>query len=294
MRYFFVALIFCANVAGADDAKPSAGSVVKSTESMQIAVVQGQGATVYAQPSFDSKVLGIIPAKKKVRASRKTYSGTAGFGAFYKIFLKNNKFGYIADTDLIPQFTTVGVKKEVKANPEFEEAESRRKERDPMYFTRYIGGALESVNFTEKFSGQSLHSQTLMYGLKVTGPNILFDGPPIDFNVLFHFGAPSYYGEFATSSASGFFLMTDAHFMLPLFESRNNLVTLGGGPLLIFTDFKFNIGSTYFDSEELRVGLSFAASYVRRFNQYAARLQLLYNFEKTQYFGLLAGFQVEY
>jgi hypothetical protein len=88
--------------------------------------------------------------------------------------------------------------------------------------------------------------------------------------------------------------MTDAHLFFPLYESRNNLVSFGGGPLIIYTSFKFNIGSTYFDSEEVRLGASFAASYVRRFGKYAARAQVIYDFEKSQYFGFLAGFQVEY
>jgi hypothetical protein len=263
-------------------------------EKTQIALIQADGATVYSEPNFDSQMIGHLKSGQKVRASQKSYSGVAGFGSFYKIFFKKGRIGYIADNELIPEYTRVGKRQIKQKNPEYDDFQAEKNERDPIFFTRYFGLAVGIADFSEKFGGQTFRAGTLLYGLKLTGPNILFDGPPLDINILFHIGAPSYYSSFTNGTAKGFMSIADFHIIFPVFETRNNLIHVGAGPLFIYTNFQMTFLESSFDSEELRFGASIAATYSRRFGRFVARAEAKYYFEKTQYFGYFGSFQMEY
>ncbi len=264
----------------------------------QIAVVQGDGASVYESPSFDAKVLMQLRAGQKVRVSLQMSQGDGGFGTFYRVHFKNNRFGFISDVELLPEYTEVGKRKRIQANPEFAAYEDNQNARDPIFFTRYIGVNLGMASFTEKFSGTKLFTPTVLYGLKLTGPGVLFSGPPIDFNFLFHLGAPKYYSQVAQSNATGYFLITDALLMFPLLEGRRHLLSFGFGPLVVYAAFKMTIntaqGPALFDSQEVRVGASSTLSYTYRLNKYAVRADAKYYLEKTQYPGFNLSVMTEY
>lgn len=276
---------------------PEAPATQKSetgAEKYQVGLINTDGATVYSEPNFDSPVLGSLKPGKKVKATQRTYNGAGGFGLFYKVPLKGGKVGYVADSELIPQYKQMGKRKIVKNNPEFQEMEEVRDERDPIFLTRYIGLGLGLVGFTEKFGDQKQRSATFVYGLKMTGPDLLFDSPPFDFNLLLHVGAPDYYKSISLGSANGYFIFSDLRLLFPVFETRNNLVSVGAGPLFVYTSFQMTISGVKFDSQEARVGASMVAAYTRRLGRFTLRLEGNYYFEKTQYFGYLAGLQMEY
>ena len=77
-----------------------------------------------------------------------SYEGIGGFGAFFKIRLAKKKYGYVADTDVAPKFSPqkVGQNVKVKENPVFEQVEDMKKgrQKEPVYFTRYLGVAVGS------------------------------------------------------------------------------------------------------------------------------------------------------
>ena len=125
-----------------------------------------------------------------------------------------------------------------------------------------------------------------MYGLRMTGPGVLIDGPPIDFNFLFSISPPSYYEDF-TISPTGFFVITDAQLLLPLVSREDTQFYFGAGPMFTFTKFSLTIKNTSFDSQELRLGLVGTIGLVQRFGRWAARLDAKYYYEKAGYIGYI-------
>jgi hypothetical protein len=272
------------------------------------ATVVTDGGSVYSQPDFDAKVVDYLAFKTSLHIQRKAVLGQGGLGLFHRVRY-NNKIGFMADTDIRvvenepeanstpPAGSADKTTKQNKKNRSkaFEEEEMKRKE--PLYFSRQIGAALASVNFTEKFSGRKLSSQTLMYGLRLTGPGALFDGPPLDFNLWFSLQKPGYYKDFA-QEAKGFLLFGDIMAMLPLIEWKNGLINYGLGLMWTYTNYKVTIKNKNeagrFDSQEFRVGADFDLGVAFRIKPVVLRADAKYYFEKTQYLGFVGSFQVEY
>lgn len=240
--------------------------------------------------------------------SRKAVPGTGGLGLFHHVRYKD-KAGFMADTDIrifekesepapAERHTdkpakTVTKKMHSKAFASSEDEEALRKA-EPLYFSRYVGGALAMVNFTEKFSGQKLHDRMTMYGLRMTGPGVLIDGPPIDFNIWLSLQKPGYYSGFTSEPVTGFLLFGDTMVLLPFVEWKNSLINYGPGIMWTYTNYKVKVKNSKFDSQEFRVGLDFGLGYAYRFRPYAVRVDAKYYFEKTQYLGYLVSFQTEY
>lgn len=267
------------------------------------AVVLTDGGTVYSAPDFDAPVVDYLAFKTPIVSSRKALPGQGGLGLFHRVRYKD-KSGFMADTDLKilekesagagGEKTTAGKKPQSKRarSKAFGEDEEVHK-REPLYFSRQAGIALALVNFTEKFSGNRLKDNILMYGLRLTGPDILLGGPPIDFNFWFSLQKPGYYQDFSRS-VEGFLLFGDIMAMLPLYEGKNSLVNYGIGWMWTYTNYRVNVKSTDIDSKEFRSGLDFMLGYAHRINTYVIRADVKYFYEKTQYFGYLLSFQSEF
>lgn len=269
----------------------------------QWAITQTPGAAVYKVPNFDAPVLGYLEQGEKVLASRKIYKGIGGLGTFYRVRTQKGLQGFVSDIDLVPQFKGNSPQKSEKEssilppgseNPQYEEVEDIIENREPFYFTRYIGGTLGSLEFTEKFSGQELSAATTMYGLRMVGPRVLFDGPPLDFGVSFHLGGPDYYQGFTGSPATGFFLFSDLLINLPLLELSDTLIHYGLGLMSTYTKFRVLVRDSYIDSQELRLGAAFSLGASYRYKKYALRFDAKYYYEKTQYTGYWLSIMTEY
>ncbi len=285
----------------------------------QRGVVSVDGAAIYQAPSFDAPVVGYAPFQQQVVLSREPMIGDGGFGLFYRVRTPDGVQGFITDVDVVPQFKfdisgrggrggRGGSRRSSEAsspqeNPDFQRVQDFDQDIRPLFFTRYWGGVIGmALDYGEKFSGQVYRSDTPFFGLKMTGPEVLFHGPPIDFNVLFYPGAPGLYkGLFSpTSSATGFLLMSDINLLFPLLERREDLVTFGFGPMALFASYKVpvvgndGVSEVTLNSHELRLGLSLSATYTRRFNRWAARAEAKYYVEKANYPGLWLALQREY
>jgi hypothetical protein len=132
----------------------------------------------------------------------------------------------------------------------------------------------------------------------MTGPGVLFDGPPLDFNFLFSLQKPSYYSSF-TKNVTGFLLFGDLALTLPFIERTNWLWTYSLGIMYTYTKYNIQISDSKFDSQEFRIGLDAGVGGAYRFGPakhriYAVRADAKYYFEKTRYYGLLTSFQTEY
>lgn len=280
--------------------------------------VDTDGAAVYAHPDFDSPVIDHLSEGAKIPISLKQFLGNSGMGLFHKVRTPRGKLGYMPDTDVVlPKGARVIPPRNVPSaferkdhaqqdnmnNSQSGDQSDRQRreierERDdnhkPIYLTRYMGGTLALVDYAEKFSGKKLHAQTPFIGFRMTGPNILFNSPPMDFNIQLSPMAPSYLKNLSGHSGSGFLLMTDLMLNMPLYQTRHSLFYYGLGVLLNFSDYKVQVGAGSYNSQDVRLGMDFSAGYAYRFSRYAVRGDLKFYVEKTFYMSEILTFQMEY
>ncbi len=275
------------------------------------AVVVTDGAAVYENPNFDSPVQNYLGYQTTLLASKTAVNGAGGLGLFHKVRF-NNQYGYVADTDLK---IAKGQSKEAAEKPATKKDRPQSKawddDRDeqgkaPLYFTRYLGGAAAMVNFTERYSSKKFSDNMLMYGLRYTGPKVLFDGPPLDLNVWFTFQKPGYFSNFTSGSATGFAMFGDLMAMLPLYDHGSWLVTYGFGLMWAYTKYTLPVSivkiengvrtttSVAFDSQDFRIGVDLGLGAGRKIGRGMLRADVKYYFERTQYFGYLLSYQREY
>lgn len=264
----------------------------------QWAVVQTDGAAAYKFPNFDSPVLEYLESGRKVRISQKIFQGIGGFGTFYKVKISEKAFGYIADVDVVSEHKARSSGRSIAAiqkNPFSRSPQAEDLDQVPIFFTRYMGGILGSVNYAEKFSGNRLSSSEAVFGLRLSGPGALVDGLPLDFSLLFHSGAPTYYSErIAEGNPSGFFLISDVFMPYPFLQTSNALVSWGLGLMGTYTRFNLLVKNTIFDSQEARIGLAAQLGFTYRFGKFAVRLEAKYYYEKTDYTGYFATIMRKY
>jgi hypothetical protein len=264
----------------------------------QWAVVQTDGAAAYKVPNFDSPVLEYLESGRKVRISQKIFQGIGGFGAFYKVKISEKIFGYIADVDVVSEHKAKSSGRSIAAiqkNPFSRSPQAEDLDQVPIFFTRYMGGILGSVNYAEKFSGNRLSSSEMIFGFRLSGPGALVDGLPLDFSLLFHSGAPTYYSErIAEGNPSGFFVISDIFMPYPFLQTSNTLVSWGLGLMGTYTRFNLLVKNTIFDSQEARIGLAAQLGFTYRFGKFAVRLEAKYYYEKTDYAGYFATLMRKY
>ncbi len=283
------------------------------TKSGLKATVISDGAAVYEKPDFDSKVIEFVPFQSVIAVSRKAFAGTDGLGLFHKTRVRG-KIGYIPDTDI-----RVGEKEREKeqekerererVEPSKAKAEKIKEDKPksmawdkdeedvgkaPLYLTRFLGGAISRVNFTEKFSGRKLSDQITMYGMRMTGPGTLFDGPPLDMNVWFSMQKPKYYDVFS-SNLNGFLMFGDVMAMLPIVNLDDWVLSYGLGVMWTFTKYRVQIRGENTDSLEFRIGLDLGLGLGTRIGKtWMVRGDAKYYYEKTQYLGYILSLQKEY
>lgn len=263
---------------------------------MTSAQIYVDGAAIYEKPDFDSKVQDYLRYQTKVHVSKKAFRGSSGMGLFHRIRY-GNKLGWVPDTDVrisLPEAKKESAPEKKSGSKAWEKEEEEALGKAPLYFTRYLGAAFAIVNFTEKFSGKKYSDDMMMYGMRMTGPGTLFDGPPLDFNFWFSLDKPDYYGKFASGKPTGFLLFGDVMAMLPLIDTTNWLATYGLGVMWTYTRYKVPVKGANFDSQEFRIGFDADLGVARRFGKYLLRVDAKYYYEKTQYLGYIMSFQGEY
>ncbi len=300
----------CALLLSLTSQAQSAKEIIKSPNWTKASVVTDGGA-VYTSTDFDSPVKEYLAHGTVVWLMKKSVHGRGGLGIFHKVRYKT-KSGYMADTDIrilpgkgglagagskAPQKTSSppAVDAPTSMAWEREEQEEARKGPQGLFFTRYVGGALGLIQHTEKFSGKKLSSSVPMVGLRMSGPGVLFDGPPLDVNILFTPQTPGYYSRVTDQSVNGFMFLGDVMAILPFLHKKNSLFYYGLGLMWTYSSYKVSIAERQLDSQDLRIGAEFGLGYVHRLGRtMAVRLDGRYFYEKTQYFGLITSLQTEF
>ena len=253
---------------------------------------------VYEAPNFDSPVKLFLPKGKRVRYFPKRHKGPGGFGVFYKVKIRKNEYGYVVEDDIdAPKKPLV---KSPSHNNEidgpFGEAPFDIKDdsNHSIYLSRYMGFTYNLVNYSEDIAGQNLTAITNFLGIKLSGPGVLI-GAPLDVNIMILFGTPTYYQRFA-SATTGFLLISDIIFMLPLVERQWALIYYGAGPLLTYSKYDVKVKGlkSIWDSQEIRMGGSFPLGVAFKFSSFLLKAEAKYYVEKKRYFGLQVGLQLTY
>jgi len=197
----------------------------------------------------------------------------------------------MTDVDIFPKFKSKNSKQPPTANPDYEKADDQMKnaDREPVYFEKFLGPNIGIVQFTEKFDRKDLSSEVMTFGLRGSGPGLLFDGPPLDMGIAFSIEAPSYYSQFSSSDATGFFVIGDALFPFPIIASDNFALSLGVGTMFSYTRFSVQVRSSDFDSQEFRIGLAGSLSAMYRIDKIAIKADVKYHYETTEYLGYNLG-----
>lgn len=254
------------------------------------AVVRTDGALVYAQPDFDAEVLSTLNEGQSIRVSRGT---TGQFAKFHKVRV-GPILGYIAEIDVQVEGAT-----KKRTHKRADKKQEKKKKKDdgpqlPMMFSRFVGVLVGQTSYKEGIQGADEDANLLTYGLKVTGPDVVLDGPIMDLNVQLHYGAPSYYDRLSETKPTGFILWVDPLLLLPFVNGQNSMVYLGAGPVLVLSNFKVYNTNRMMDLTALNVGASFSVGAGFRIEKVAVRAEAKYYLEKTSYKGILLSVQSQF
>lgn len=294
----FISIFSCVAIAAPATAKKPAQRtpVKRSAPSSQQAVVKIETAMVYDQPTFDGSVLQYFSQGQRVRISLRTYGRDVG--RFYRVILKNNKVGYIADIDVqvlknkksgesdSSQSVSEEEKKqrgeELRLEREASEQEARKRaNREPLAFATLIGPFYANWGMKEKISGISAQERISVFGVKYNSPRLL-PGAILDLNLGLHLGAPKYYEQVSEGKPKGFILLIDAEFLSPVVFAQDSFGYFGLGPLINYTAIQIQSLGQPVDSNDLRLGLVLTLGYAQRLGSITGRLEGKYIIEKTQ------------
>lgn len=255
-------------------------------------------AQIYEQADFDSVVIAILPGGG-------TYDISKGLtnGAFYKIRFTEPgqpaKLGYIADSDIRPLFKTNNPnQKSASNNPKKKSSSKEPRRKKSFENTRYIGPQYAMVDFQEETMGAKPHENLGFVGMKISGPNVLLEGLiPMDLNLLFYSGAPSYYQKATGNGASGFIFLGNILLQTYWPLGPNALTYFGFGPMMKYSKFDVELRNSTtgknqpFSLEDISVGATFDAGIGLRAGPVALRVDYQYFWEKQAYGGFSAAVQ---
>jgi hypothetical protein len=169
--------------------------------------------------------------------------------------------------------------------------QKKKKPEGPLFFSTLIGGQVGLINYAEKTQSGKKSSKELVYGIKLSGPNLIFQNFLVDLSFSFHFGAPDFFNDFSTNP-SGFFVLTDLTFPFILSRTESRYIYGGFGPMLNTSFFDFKVAGQDESSKRIRLGGvgTFGLAYEIG-DSWGFKAEGKYYFESSSYWGVLAGFQ---
>ena len=256
-------------------------------------------SAVYEKSNFDSIVKTFLKRGERIQYFPKKYEGPGGFGTFYKVRISSGEYGYIVEDNLKllkkkrPSKESgegdIGLEKGPFLSPgPFGEMGDESENKDSIYLSKWLGLFYGVVNYTEEIDSQKLSAASQMFGFRISMA-------PIDFNLMFSFGVPTYYQGFARS-ASGFLLISDLTTMFPFVEWDKVTLYFGLGPLVTYSHYSIRIEHSDgpWVSREVRAGFSFPLGLVWQLKRALIKAEAKYYFEKEMYFGFHLGLQIPY
>jgi hypothetical protein len=262
--------------------------------------VRSEEAVVYKSANFDSPVIAKLPAGGVYYISSVLFNG-----AFYRIMVKRNLIGYVADYQIDPLSGATAAapkvnteRKKTKPSKNKEKAEARKEPpQRPLSLTRYGGFEYASIDYKEHTMGGNYHEGLSFFGAKFSGPDLLVSGPfTMDINLLMHFGAPGYYKTATGNSADGFVFLADVMFESTVPMTAKTMIFYGFGPMFHFSKFNLQLGTApskkNYVAEDMNLGAVFNLGGALRLNRrWGLRGEARYYWEKATYIGFTGAVQ---
>lgn len=283
-----------------------AAFLVSSFARADKAVIINDGAYVYRQADFDAEVLATVSEGKTFEVSRKLTNG-----AFFKIKLKGRTIGFIADTDVKflsdaddGEKSNKKNKKDLSKDEDSQKNKKSKTKKRPKSFalTRYGGLGFLQIAHKEDTMGAIRSESLAFYDIKLTGPNILFEGNNIlDIDFFYHRGAPSYYKKKTGNPTDGTIMIADFLFLTTIKHSDDILLFYGFGPMVKLSQFFVQLDASSpsdspqaYSLDDIVLGAVFNAGLGLRWGRFAARPEVRYFWEKQQYMGYGLSFQIDF
>lgn len=284
------AILLCGSQSAQGNTKPkqpAKSSIPKST-SQRYSVVVAPETLVYEKPDLDSKPFAILPQGTRIPVSK----GTRGeFQKFYRTRFQG-KLGWVLTIDVRPEAEVrkaiaKAKGKKPRKGPFAAENEAEENQGDggknPYVFSQSASFVFGLVSFLEDVDGQSRQETLTVYGFKITGPDVLIQGPVVDLNFLLHYGAPTYYDSLSTSKPSGFVVWMDALLVMPLRMREDSLIAAAAGPVMALSSIQTSQGLSAVDSFDAQIGLALSLTAGMRFDDLATRVDARYVIEGKSY-----------
>jgi hypothetical protein len=283
-------LVFIA-VAGSSARAADAAKSGKKSSAGMIAVVISETTQIYEKPDLDAKVVAVVKRGTRLPISK----GTRGeFAKFHRTRV-DGKIGWVLILDIRSEAAakkvfTKALAEAYKPGPFAEdppEGDDKltegREENEPFAFTKSASFVVGLANYKESIAGGEYSTDLMSYGIKLTGPDVLIDGPLMDVNLLFHYGAPDYYRQLSATNPSGFLIFADANLLLPIVLRQDSLVGIGAGPLLVVSNIQAAQGAQNYSMWQMNLGATVELTGGLRFGSWCVRVDGKYMFEKKTY-----------
>lgn len=254
------------------------------SKAAQDAVVVTDGAMVYQGADFDSRVIGYFRQGQKVRASTKT------FGPFYKVRFKQGVVGYVSDVDVVP---TDKLKKDPNSKSGKKDGDKSSGKR-PLFSQFQFGFIGAYSSYTEVINKSEKNANIFTYGVKISMPMTLFDGPfLLDVNAHLTQTAPQYYDDISDKTPTGTIMIFDMSlvFVLDEFSQKDGVIYMGAGPAVVYSALEIEKSGSSFITEEARGGGVFSIGFGYRMGPLVLKFEPRYYVEKSNYLSGLAALQ---
>lgn len=261
------------------------------------AVIVSAQAYIFKAPNFDADTITILEPSNKVYLVSK-----GKWGPFHKIKVDQKTYGYVIDADikLVSDQTALPQKKsEVKQEPRAEQDdEDPKPEKKAFLSGKFFGPVVQMINFTEDTADKTRSQMIPFLGARWSGLSSLLEGAGYtDANLLFYWGAPSYYQSATGRSASGFIVIGDMLLEMMNMQGPDLVTFYGVGPMVKFSNISATLNESGTDRgysmTDLILGAAFNVGAVTRIGKYALRFDAKYYWEKQKYWALGLAFQWE-
>ena len=174
---------------------------------------------------------------------------------FYKIKFRKRTFGYIPAKGV----QALGLK-----GPLSKRKSSSSEKKEYLFFESFAGLQWVQMNWSEKRDWGRSSAPISFVGLKITVPNLFFEGPVFDMHLLMNTATPPYYKERTGEEASATFVMWDGLLLLPLKANLDNTLVLGLGPILKYSDIIWSKKQNDLQEGSFQWGIAFTVGYSLR------------------------------
>jgi hypothetical protein len=262
------------------------------------AIIVAEQAYIFKQPNFDAEVITILTPGKTIY-----YISRGKWGPFHKIRLSPTQNGYVLDSDVRkikdPKDKSKNKNDEDRSADEAKDKAKKKPRARSMMGMRGWGPVLQVTDFAESTMGSVFHETMPFYGLKFSGPNTFFEGATYtDADLLIHWGAPGYYSDATTNSASGWIILADVFWEMTQLQSKNVITYFGFGPMFRYSHISstLQVGAQGVDYslDDMVLGAAINVGTAARMGKYALRFDGKYYWEKQKYWALGLAFQFEF